>query len=111
MIVGTTLFKLEGNTYYTPQFPRGGLAATFAVETTQVFSTPTVSVQVEHKNSEDTTWSTVGSAQSITASGNTSWDVTGLKEEIRIAFDFDAGDSGGAAIHFFVQPPSFRPYA
>lgn len=32
MIVGTTIFKMGGNPYYTPQFPRGGLAALFSVQ-------------------------------------------------------------------------------
>ena len=53
MIVGSTLFKLDGNAYYSPEFPRGGLAATFAVDVTQIVGSPTFTITVESRNSEE----------------------------------------------------------
>jgi len=36
-------------------------------------------------------------------------DVTGLKEQVRLRFIFDAGDAATDAINFFVQKPTWRP--
>ena len=110
MIVGTSLFKLDGNTYYTPEFSRGGLAATFVVDTTQIQTSNAVTFQVEHRNAEDTTFTAVGSAQAVTGTGTDQWDVTGLKEIVRIAVSFDAGEASTSGIHFLILPPSWRPY-
>jgi hypothetical protein len=37
--------------------------------------------------------------------------ISGLKELLRVKFNFDAGDSADASIHFFLSAPSWRPYA
>ena len=110
MVVGTTLFKLDGNDYFSPQFPRGGLAATFACDVTHVGNSPTFTITVQHRNSEDTTFSDLGSFTAITAIGEAIKDLTGVKEILRFKYAFDAGDSSQAAIHFLMQTPSWRPY-
>ena len=111
MIVGTTLFKMGSSVaYYSPEFPRGGLAATFAVDMINMEGSPTVTFQVEHRNAEDTTFTTVGSANDVTSVGSSSWDVTGLKEIVRIAVVFGAGDQSTDGAHFLLQLPSWRPY-
>ncbi len=112
MIVGTTLFRLDGNAYYSPEFPRGGLAATFTVECMNhdMAATQTLDPVVEHRNSEDTTWSTAASFDPITGTGVSSKDATGLKEIVRIKMAFSGTDSTDAA-HFLIQAPSWRPYA
>ena len=59
MIIGVTLFKMAGLPYYSPQFSRGGLAATFAIEVSNWVgggSTPELIVVVEHRNQDDTSW-------------------------------------------------------
>ena len=63
MVVGTTLFKLS------PQFSRGGLAATFAIDVTHVSNIHQFMVSIESRNSEDTTWTTIGAFANITATG------------------------------------------
>ena len=111
MIVGTTIQRLDGNTYYSPEFPRGGLAATFVVDVTQlVLSSGSITVIVEHRNNEDTTWSTAGTFTAITAVGAASLDVTGLKEVVRLAFGFVTTTTTTDAAHFLVQAPTWRPY-
>ena len=110
MVVGTTLFKLDGNDYYSPQFPRGGLAATFAVDVTHVANSPNFGIEVETKNSEDTSWTSLGTFTSITAVGTAQKDLTGAKEQLRFKYSFNAGDATDAAVHFLMQPPSWRPY-
>ena len=112
MVVGTTIFKMDGNNFYTPEFPRGGLAATFGIDVSHIVGSPNVTVTVEHRNSEDTSFSSAGTFPStITAAGHYPADLTGLKEIIRLCFAFDAGDASTAGIHFFLQAPSWRPYA
>lgn len=113
MIVGTTILYLDGNTYYSPEFPRGGLAARFSVDVTQyaVSGASQFDIAIEHRNSEDTTWSTAGTFSAISSTGAASVDVTGLKEIIRLTFAFSGGTPVAAdAVHLLVQAPSWRPY-
>jgi len=110
MIVGTTIFKMDGNSFYSPEFPRGGLAATFAVETRNISSGATVTITVEHRNDDDTSWSTAGTFSGITATGTSTLDVTSIKEVVRLKFDFGAGDAATDGIHFFLPAPAWRPY-
>jgi len=67
-------------------------------------------VIVEHRNNEDTTWSTAGTFTAITAVGAASLDVTGLKEVVRLAFGFVTTTTTTDAAHLLVQAPSWRPY-
>ena len=110
MVVGTTIFKLDGNPYHSPSFPRGGLAGTFVVRTTHVSGSPTVTITVEHRNAEDTSFSSAGTFANITATGTTEVDLSSLKEIVRFKYEFDVGDDATDAIHFVMQLPSWRPY-
>ncbi|MCA9313853.1 MAG: hypothetical protein H6806_03370 [Planctomycetes bacterium] len=109
MVVGTTLFKLDGNAYHSPQFRRGGLAATFTIDLTHV-SSANFKVDVEHRNEEDTAFSAAASFSTLTSVGIASLDVGSLKEIIRMRYTFDVGDGASAAVHFLMQAPSWRPY-
>ena len=111
MIIGTTVFKLDGTAYYSPEFPRGGLAATFVCDVTHLQGTPTVTITIEHRNHDGTSWATAGTFASITAIGvKTADDVTDIQEVVRFKYEFDAGDQADDAIHFLMQAPSWRPY-
>jgi len=110
MIVGTTVFKMDGNSYYSPEFPRGGLAGTFVVDVTQLVGAPTITITVEHRNSEDAVFSTLGVFDDITAVGPESKDMTGLLEIVRFRYDFAAGDDATDGVHFLMMAPSWRPY-
>ena len=110
MIIGTTVFKFDGTPYYSPEFPRGGLAATFAADVTHLQGAPTFTITVEHRNSEDTTWTSLGTFSSVTSAGAVSADLTGIKEIVRFVYTFDAGDDATDAVHFLMQAPSWRPY-
>jgi hypothetical protein len=110
MVVGTTLFKLDGNAYFSPEFPRGGLAATFATSVTHLVNSADFTITVQHKSREETTFADLGTFAVITAIGESQEDMTGLKEIIRFKYTFDGGDSWNAAVHFFMQAPSWRPY-
>ena len=108
MVVGITLMY-STTPYYSPAFPRGGEAATFAVDVTHKEGSPTFVVAVEHKNAEDTSWTTAGTFTAITATGLATKDVTGLKEELRLQYLFTGG-SAGDFVHLVVPAPQWRPY-
>jgi hypothetical protein len=110
MIVGTSMFKMDGTSYYSPEFGRGGLAATFVVDVTQLVGAPTITIEVETRNSEDTTWTSAGSFSPITAAGVASKDMGALKEIVRFKYSFDAGDQSDDGAHFLMMAPSWRPY-
>ena len=110
MIVGSTVFKLDGTSYYSPEFRRGGLAASFVVDATHMEGNPTVTFTIEHRNADETTFATTGSSFQLAAAGVGTVDVTGLKEIIRIAVSFDGADDATDAIHFVIQAPTWRPY-
>ena len=110
MIVGTTLFKMDGTEYYSPEFPRGGLAATFAVDVTHLVGSPTITFTVEHRNEDEQSFATLGSFSAITSVGAASVDITGAKEILRFKVEFDGADDATDGVHFLMQAPSWRPY-
>ena len=109
MILGTTIFKMGGEDYYSPPFGRGGNAAMFSMDVTHVTATPSVTVTVEHKNTDDTAWTGAGGFAAITGVGVSTKDLSGLKQQIRFKFAFDAGDAADAGIHFMMPAPAWRP--
>ena len=110
MIVGTSSFKMDGNDYFSPQFPRGGLAATFAMDVTQIVGAPTVTVTVQHRNADETTFTDLGAFAAATATGARTVDLTGCKEILRFKYTFDAGDDATDGMHLLMQAPTWRPY-
>jgi hypothetical protein len=111
VIVGSTIMHPgDTSSYYSPSFPRGGQAATFTVDVTHLSGgSVTFIVAVEHKNADDTTWSNAGTFSSITAIGVATKDVSSLKEEIRLAFNYTGG-SAGDFVHVVVAAPAWRTY-
>lgn len=95
---------------HTPSFPRGGLSATFVVEAIlKAGTSPTLVVNVEHKNVEDTSWSSAGTFSDIGSTGVSTKDLSSLKEEIRFAFTFGAG-SAGDFFYIVLPAPAWREY-
>jgi len=112
MIIGTTIMH-DGsgtNAYYSPVFPRGGLAALFSLDVTHVGGTPSLDVDVEHKNADDTSFTSVGAFTTITTVGVKTKDLSSLKEQIRFKYTYSAG-SLGDFMHVIVAAPAWRPYA
>ena len=109
MVIGTTLLKLSGQAYYSPSFPRGGLAATFAVDVTQFDGVTSFDITVQHRNDDETSFSDAGAFTGITATGQEDYDVTGLKQIIRFKYAFTGGNPANG-VHFVMQAPSWRPY-
>ena len=111
MILGTTVLKLDGNPYFTPEFARGGLAAVFTIDVTHLASSSGVMFQVQHRNSEDQSFGNVAGASATTPVVDVvKIEATGLKEIVRIEVTFDTNDPALAGTHFLVQVPTWRPY-
>ena len=109
MVIGQTLMKLAGTAYYSPTFGRGGLAAVFACEVFQVSSSGTLDIDVEHKNAEDTSFTTLGSFTQFSLAGVDTKDLTGIKEQVRFKCTI-GGTQVYSAVHFNMLAPSWRPY-
>ena len=109
MVVGTTLIKLDGSDYYSPSFPRGGLAGTFAVDVTHIRGLSAFDISVEHRDETDTSFTGAAvSFTTITAAGHSEVDVTGLKQILRFKYTL-TGSNDYDGVHFFMQVPSWRP--
>ena len=110
MIIGMILHRLSGNGYPSPSFPRGGLAALFAIEVFDLAgSSPNLQCTVEHKNAEDTSFTSAGVFATMTTVDVHTLDLSGLKEEIRFVFTV-GGTPPTNAVHFNVLAPAWRPY-
>jgi len=109
MIEGTTLIRLDGATYYSPQFRRQGNAAVFALDLTSVYHTPSLEFRVEHREETETSWATAGIISPITATGVHTLDVSGLKEILRFMYRFISTDPEDA-VRFSGPSASWRPY-
>lgn len=110
-VIGTTLLAGDGSAYYSPEFPRGGLAATMTVEMLNysVAGASGVTFDVETRNSEDTTWTAL-SGQTINATGVQAWNVQNVKEIVRFKISFAGTPTTSDMVHFLMQAPSWRPY-
>ena len=108
MTTGFNLFVMGGTALYSPSFGRGGEAAVFSAETLAKIGAPSLALEVEHKNTEDTTWTSVGTFTSITTLGVATKDISGLKEELRFKFTLTGTD--GDAFNLLIAEPAWRPY-
>ena len=112
MILGFNVY-CDGATstpYHTTSFPRRGQAAVFSLQVTHLSATTTLDVTVEHRNREDTSWSTAGSFATITSTGVSTVNLGSLKEEIRFALAVPPG-VGGDWCRVYIAPPGWRPYS
>jgi hypothetical protein len=109
MITGFYLFVMGGNAFYSPSFEREGEAALFSVEVYVFLGSPTVAIDVEHKNYDDTTWASAGSFSSITTVGVHTKDLSGLKEELRVKYTPTSATNGDGC-NMYMPAPAWRPY-
>jgi len=108
------MFYLDGGALHSPEFPRGGLAATFAAEVEQIVlgGAAQFDITVEHRNSDETTFGAAGSFSAITGIGASSVDITGLKQILRFTYAFTGGSpAADDAVNLLMMAPSWRPYA
>ena len=72
-------------------------------------TSPTLECDVEHKNAEDTAFTTAGSFTSMTTAAVHKLDVSTLKEQIRLVFTV-GGAVGTNMVYANVLAPIWRPY-
>jgi hypothetical protein len=108
MIIGQTLLA---GTYLSPWFPRQGDSAVFSAEVIAIGSSASLQVGIQTKNSEETdspptgaNSGTLGTTNSMTATGVGTVSVTGMKELVRFFYLVGATNW----VHFRVLPPSWR---
>ena len=110
MIVGTTLFKLNGDPYYSPQFSRGGNSATFSIEIFQLAgASVALACDVEHKNAEDTSWTTLVSFSPMNSPQVQTVLGSAIKEQLRFKYNV-TGLAATVGVSFNVLAPQWRPY-
>lgn len=111
MVVGTTLLRLDGLPYFSPQFGRGGLSATFACDLMQLPTGAgiTLDVVVEHKNAEDTAFAPLVAFPTMSAPGVQPVAASGIKEQLRFVYTV-GGANASDAVHFNMLAPQWRPY-
>jgi hypothetical protein len=108
MVIGITLFK-NVTPYYSPTFGRGGLAAVFSCEVLLVATAGTLDIDIEHKNIEDTAFTTLGSFTQFAAAGVDIKNLAGIKEEVRFKYTV-GGTQAYSFVHFNMMAPAWRPY-
>lgn len=93
---------------YSPQFPRGGPSAVFAVEVYALTPSTALNIAVQYKNLDETSWTTHGSAISANAAGVYTLEVPDLKEEIRLRYSV-TGSNATDTVYADVLAPQWRP--
>ena len=101
--------SLETVEKYSPWFSSGSDAATFLLQIQHQMSGVSITVTIQHKNTEEadsaaTTAATFSSASGI---GTYAKAASGLKELVRFRFDISA--SSDAWMHFRMLPPIWQP--
>ena len=103
------VYKGDANPLFSPEFRRGGLAAVFSCVILQVLNTPTLTLAVEGRNEDDTSFTTMGTFSAITTAGVKFLDQGTLKEILRFRFDV-AGASANSGVCVEMVGPQWRPY-
>lgn len=113
MYIGDLFMRMSVSTpaiFYSPTFPRSGLSATFLIDVFNLMGTgTTLECTVEHKNAEDTSFTSAGVFSSMNAQQLWKLDVSGLKEEIRLAITV-GGTAANNIVYANVLAPMWRPY-
>ncbi len=96
---------------YTPVVERESITAAFTVEVLQVSGTsPSLAIDVEHKNHDEASWAVAGSFTALTAVGTGAKVIKGLKEQVRLALTMSGTGGLGpdAWMRVVVYPPLWQ---
>ena len=99
MLNGFYAFKGDGSPVYSPEFRRGGLLAVFSLYIGQVLNSPTLTVTIEGRTEEGTSWATLGTFPSITTAGSKMSSQSAVPQVLRFKFEVTgASEMSGAFI-------------
>lgn len=101
------LFLTSNVPVYGADIARRGSAVIFAVRATQLGgSFPVLSVVIEHKNRDETTWTTAATFSPLTVPGQTrTKGLTSPKQQLRLKLTLAAG----TAARVFIYKPRWQP--
>jgi hypothetical protein len=110
MIVGDLLLRMAGNPYYGPPMARASTSAKFTVQISNTLNSGALilSVAIEHRNQEDTSWAVADTFANIAVDGVFSKEITGLKELLRFKYTFTAGAATDGMCVFASSPQWLR---
>ncbi len=108
VLVGGYYRRGTGATQYSPAFPRGGLPAVLAVEVFALISGASLDVAVQYKNADKASWTTFGSAISVSTTGVHTLEITGIKEEDRLRLSV-GGSNPSDTVYANALTPQWRP--
>jgi len=94
--------------YSTPA-RRGGEAGIFVADILEFLASANLDIRIEHKNSEDTTWTAAGSVATVATAGVVSAHISGLKEFYRWSMAFQSGVAAGD-MYRLQRAVSWLPY-
>ena len=106
MVIGTTLLP-SATPYKSPIFGRGGESAVFNIDMLNIEGSADMTVTVQHKNAEDTSWGTLGAFALIDAIGLATLEASGIKEMLRFLYAVGGSVGSGDFVHFFVYAPTW----
>ena len=107
-IVGEYFRRFGGGPQYSPTFMRGGNAAVFAFEGLAVDPGVTMSIDIEHKNEDDTSWGLLVNIGGV-STGISSVNAGPIKEMLRFAYTV-SGTSPEDSVYLNTLAPAWRPY-
>ena len=104
MKIGDYLSRLTGLDQFSPIFGRGGQGALFSIDVLDVpGGGALLNVDVEHKNSDDTTWGTLASFSAISATGVKTLAASGCKEQLRFNYSISGGGAPNTYDTFYIN--------
>lgn len=108
VLIGGYYRRNSGGAQYSPTFGRGGNAALFSVEILDCDASTSMTVVVEHKNEDETTWATLATLATMTSGVNTQ-TASAIKEQLRYAITIN-GASASLTVYANILAPAWRPY-
>jgi hypothetical protein len=112
MIVGETIFKMDGSPYYSPELSRQGLGAAFFVDVLHTSGVNTLLyAMIQSRNRDEQSWTDQPVPMTLQGVMKGSLDATDLREVIRLKIDFDIGEPAAASAQIFILEPAWRPYS
>ena len=108
--VGDVFIEMGSVAYYSPQFARGGMSVTFLFYIFALTAGVTnITVTIEHKNIEDTSWTTLGSGAFTTTGLQAAINGSSVKEMLRIKYVVNATNDYDA-VYMNTLAPVWQPY-
>lgn len=111
VVFGTTLTKLDGSPYLSRHFERCGFSAVFRAQILNVSTAGDLTIDIEHKNADETSFSLLISFATASVPSLIEVDTigNGIKEQLRFKYTV-GGSSEYDAVTFLMLAPTWRLY-